>query len=111
MYLWLIIIIAKRIDAFYLEFLMQGMESDVPVMTRYLSQINSQLEKVREHAALLKQHVDSQKFGAKEGVDLLGLKNQLLLRCVATCCSYVNWCLELQVICFPYFPQLHGRSE
>lgn len=59
------------------------MSQDAPVMTSYLSQINTQLEKVRQHAFLLKEHVLEQKFGAKEGVDLLGLKNQLLLRFVA----------------------------
>ena len=59
------------------------MSQDVPVMTSYLSRINSQLEKVREHAEKLKEYVHTLKFGAKEGVDLLELKNQLVLRLVA----------------------------
>ena len=65
-----------------------SLSKDVPIMSNYLVQINSQLEKIRAHADLLEEHVLTQKFEAKEGVDLLGLKNELLLRFVLVLCEY-----------------------
>ena len=55
---------------------------DVPEMVKCLTQLNSELDKMSKHMQALKDQVASQNYSAKDGVDLLALKNQLLLRLV-----------------------------
>lgn len=62
------------------------MEGDVlardhPTLIHYLNEINEKLGQVKDHVKLLYQHVQSSKLQSKASeIDLLELKNQLLLR-------------------------------
>jgi len=49
-------------------------------MVKCLSQLNSELDNMNKLARSLKEQVATQKCSSMDGVDLLGLKNQLLLR-------------------------------
>ena len=54
---------------------------DVPAMVKYLREINGKVEHIKDHVTLLHQHIQSEEgSGSSGGVDLLELKNQLLLR-------------------------------
>lgn len=63
-----------------------AMEGDVlardhPTLIHYLNEINEKLGQVKDHVKLLYQHVQSSKLQSKASeIDLLELKNQLLLR-------------------------------
>ena len=53
---------------------------EVPEMVKCLSRLNGELDNMNKLALSLKEQVAAQEYSSKEGVDLLGLKNQLLLR-------------------------------
>lgn len=53
---------------------------DVPVMIRHLQDIHDKLEQVKENVDSLHRHVANSRLLSKSEIDILGLKNQLLLR-------------------------------
>ncbi len=53
---------------------------EVPLALKYFSELNAELDKMTQQMQSLKEQVISQSYSAKDGVDLLGLKNYLLLR-------------------------------
>ncbi len=63
---------------------MESVGKDVPAMLKYLTEINGKVEQVKDHVTLLYHHTQSEECSSG-GVDLLELKNQLLLR------SYYNY--------------------
>lgn len=53
---------------------------EVPLALKYFSELNAELDKMTQQMQSLKEQVISQSYSAKDGVDLLDLKNYLLLR-------------------------------
>ena len=53
---------------------------DVPVLISHLSGMREGLEKVKDNADSLHQHLATSALLSKSEIDILGLKNQLLLR-------------------------------
>lgn len=49
---------------------------DTPTLTNYLNDMNGKLEQVKSHVCVLQEH----NAGFEAAVDMLELKNQLLLR-------------------------------
>lgn len=54
--------------------------AEIPEAVKCLSELNTELDKMAEQVQCLKEQMISQKYSALDGVDLLGLKNHLLLR-------------------------------